>query len=238
MAALDHLRHVVLHVVAQIVEAELVVGAISDVGRVGLAALIVVEPMHDDPDRHAEEMVDLAHPLGVAAGEVVVDGDDVHALSGERVEVNSAGRDQGLALAGAHFRDRAFMQHQAADQLNIEMALLQRTLGGLANRREGGSHQIVELLSGREFGAKFDGLGAQLFVAQRLELRLERVDRLDLRAIALQSPVVRGAKDLLEDRIELESRAEHFRPFRCRRALAGFATLRRDKRRTKRYGGR
>ena len=39
VAALDHLRHVVFHVVAQIVEAEFVVGAVGDVGGVGLAAL-------------------------------------------------------------------------------------------------------------------------------------------------------------------------------------------------------
>ena len=59
MAALHHLRHVVLHVVAQIVEAELVVRAISDVGRVSLAALVVVKPMDDDADCHAEKLVDL-----------------------------------------------------------------------------------------------------------------------------------------------------------------------------------
>ena len=41
----------------------------------------------DDADLEAEEAVDLAHPLGVALGEVVVDGDEVHALAGERVEV-------------------------------------------------------------------------------------------------------------------------------------------------------
>ena len=36
MAALNHVRQVVFHIVAQIVEAEFVVGAVGDVGGVGL----------------------------------------------------------------------------------------------------------------------------------------------------------------------------------------------------------
>ena len=205
VAALDHLRHVVFHVVAQIVEAELVVRAVGDVGGVGLPALIVVETMHDDADGHAEKLVDLAHPLRVAAGEIVVDGDDVHAFAGERVEIDCGGGDQRLAFAGAHLRDRAFVQDQAADQLNVEMPLLQRALGRLAHRGEGGGGQIVERLAGRELGAKFGGLGAQLIVAQRLELGLQRIDRRDLRPIALQAAVVRRTEHPFHHRVELET---------------------------------
>ena len=36
-------------------------------------------------DGKAEEFVDLAHPLGVALGEIVVDRDDVNALASKRV---------------------------------------------------------------------------------------------------------------------------------------------------------
>ncbi len=56
--ALDHVLQPVLHVVAQIVEAELVVGAVGDVAVVGGLALLVVEPVHDDADLEAEEIVD------------------------------------------------------------------------------------------------------------------------------------------------------------------------------------
>ena len=82
--ALDHVLQPVLHVVAQIVEAELVVGAVGDVAVVGLLALLVVEPVHDDAGGQAEEAVDLAHPFGVALGEVVVDRDHMHAAAGRR----------------------------------------------------------------------------------------------------------------------------------------------------------
>ena len=67
VAALDHVLHRVLHVVAQIVEAELVVGAVGDVAGVGALALLVVDAVDDVADGEAEEAIDLAHPLGVAA---------------------------------------------------------------------------------------------------------------------------------------------------------------------------
>ena len=79
MAALDHVLEPVFHVVAQIVEAVFVVGAVGDVAGIGLLALFVVEAVDDDADGQAEEVVDLAHPFGVAPGEIVVDGDDVDA---------------------------------------------------------------------------------------------------------------------------------------------------------------
>ena len=88
MVALDHRLEIELHVVAQIVEAELVVRAVGDVAARRLAwrsrsPCVVL----DDADREAEELVEPAHPLGVAAGQVVVDGDDVNAAAGERIEV-------------------------------------------------------------------------------------------------------------------------------------------------------
>ena len=218
VAALHHLRHVVLHVVAQIVEAEFVVRAVGDVRRIGLPALIVIETMHDDADGYPEKLVDLAHPLGVAASEIVVDGDDVHALAGERVQVNRGRRDQRLALAGAHFGDCAFMQNQAADQLNVEMTLLEGPLRRLSHRRKGGRDQVVQRLPRRKLGAQLRGLRQQLLIAQRLEFRLQRIDRRHLRPVALQPAVVGRAEDPLHHRVELQRRAEHFRPFRFRPA--------------------
>ncbi len=68
------------HVVAQVVEAELGVGPVGDVGGVGLAlgrgvVDVRADPAHGEP----EEAVELTHPLGVPGGQVVVDGDHVDA---------------------------------------------------------------------------------------------------------------------------------------------------------------
>ena len=97
------------------------------------------------PTVRPEELVDLAHPLGVALGEVVVDGDDVDAVAGERVEVDGKRGDQRLAFAGLHLGDLALVQHHAADQLHVEVALAERALGRLAHGGEGGHEKVVEL---------------------------------------------------------------------------------------------
>ncbi len=85
MAALYHRGDGVLHVVAQIIEAVFVIRAVGNVGIVGLLTLLVRQSMHDAADSEAEELIDLSHPVRVAAGEIVVHGDDMDALAGERI---------------------------------------------------------------------------------------------------------------------------------------------------------
>ena len=75
------------HVVAQVVEAELVVGAVGDVGGVSHPPLVGRHLREDHADVQAQEAVHPAHPLAVPFGQIVVDGDDVHALAGHAVEV-------------------------------------------------------------------------------------------------------------------------------------------------------
>ena len=162
--ALDVVRELELHVVAQVVEAELVVGAVGDVGGVGDLALGVVQVVLDHADRHAEEAVDPAHPLGVAAGEVVVHGDDVDALALERVQIGGQRRDERLALAGLHLGDLALVQHRAADELHVEVPHVQHAAAGLADDGERLGQQIVERLALGERAAELGGLAAELLV--------------------------------------------------------------------------
>ena len=125
-------------------EAELVVCAVCDVGRVRRLVLAAELVGQDHADRQAEEPVDLAHPLGVALGEVVVDRDDVHALAGQRVQVGRQCPGKRLALAGLHLRDVAEMHRRAAHDLDVERSLVEHPLRGLADRRERLGHQVVE----------------------------------------------------------------------------------------------
>ena len=157
VAALDHVLQPVLHVVAQIVEAIFVVGAVGDVARIGFLALGVVQPVDDHAGGHAEEGVDLPHPFGVALGQIVVDGDDVDPLAGQCVEIDRERRHQGLALAGLHLGDIAFVQHDAADQLHVEMPLAEGALGGLAHGGEGRNQNVVQGLAVRELLLEFVG---------------------------------------------------------------------------------
>ena len=157
--ALVELHH---HVVAQVVEAEFVVRAVGDVRRVGLAArdrpevdeALVVgriarledvrRLVRDHPDADAEEVEDRSHPLRVASREVVVDGDDVDAAPGERVEDRGQRGDERLALAGPHLRDLALVEDGPADELDVEVTHVQRPLHRLAGHREDFGEDLVE----------------------------------------------------------------------------------------------
>ena len=197
--ALHVVRELELHVVAEVVEPELVVGAVGDVAGVGDLPLGVVEIVLDDADGHAEEAVDAAHPLGVAAGEVVVDGDDVDALAVERVEIGRQRRDQRLALAGFHLGDLALVQDGAADELDVEVPHAQHALAGLANDGKRLDHQDRRASRLLEPRSELGGLGAQLVVRQRLNSRLEGVDLADERTQPLEIAFVLRADDFGED---------------------------------------
>ncbi|CAN3976491.1 Core-binding (CB) domain-containing protein, partial [Dysosmobacter welbionis] len=105
------------HVVPQIVEAHLVVGAIGDVRGVSGLPLLGGQAVDDQAHLQAQEAVDLAHPLTVALGQVVVHRDDVDAPAGQGVQIGGQSGYQGLALAGLHLGDPALVQHDAAHQL-------------------------------------------------------------------------------------------------------------------------
>jgi hypothetical protein len=109
----------------------------------------------------------------------------MHALAGERVQVNGQRRDQRLAFAGLHFGNRAFVQHHAAEQLHVEMALAEGALSGFAHGGEGGDEKVVEGGACGDLLAEFLGAPAQFFVAELLKLGLERIDRIDQRIIRL-----------------------------------------------------
>ncbi len=165
-----------LHVVAQVVETELVVGAVGDVGVVGVFALLVVQIVHDHADLEAEELVEPPHPLRVAAGQVIVDGDDVNAVAGQRVQVARQGGDQRLAFTGFHFGDLALVEHHAADQLNVEMAHVQDAPAGLADYGEGGNQKVVKRGALSDLLFEFNRFRSQVDVGELPQLGFQRAD--------------------------------------------------------------
>src|SRR5699024_11276445 len=96
-----HARYVVLTlfqvagaqclVVAPVVDPVLVVGAIGDVCGVHLPALIRLLTGDDDAGGHAQEPEHAAHQVTLVLREIVVDGDHVHALAGQGVQVGRQG---------------------------------------------------------------------------------------------------------------------------------------------------
>ena len=155
--------------------------------------------MNDDPDAETQEAVDLAHPVRVPMGQVVVDRDDMNALARQRVQVDRRRGDQGLAFAGPHFGDPALMQHHAADQRHIVLALAQGAPGGFPDNGKRLFHEIVEARALGDAVLELSGLGAQVGIGQSMDLRLERRDFQGAGAHGLDLAVVGRPEETLEN---------------------------------------
>ena len=181
--ALHALRRREHHVVAQVVEAELVVRPVGDVRAVRDLLVGVRHLREVHADGHAEELVDPAHPVGVARSEVVVHRHDVHALAAECIQIRGQRRDERLAFAGAHFRDLAVVERDAAQELHVEMPHAERALAGLADDGERLREDVVERRPVSDPFPEFVGLGPKGLVGEGGNRRLERVDRANLLTI-------------------------------------------------------
>ena len=144
VAALHHVGLVGHHVVAQVVKAELVVGAVGDIGVVGIPAGVAVHALHDQTNGQPQPAVELAHPLAVALGQIVVDGNDVHPFAGQGVQVGGQGSHKGLALTGLHLGNIAAVQGNAAGYLHREVLHAQHTPCGFAADGKGIRQNVVQ----------------------------------------------------------------------------------------------
>ena len=198
-AALHTLVQRVDHVVAQVVEPELVVGAEGQVGGIGGAPLVSGHAVLDDADAQPQPFdQSAAVPVGVAVGQVIVDGDDVHALVGQGVEIGGQRGDRSLAFTGAHFGNVAAMQHHAADELYVELPLAGVTADRFAHRGKCFGQQVVQRLAGVEALAECRRLAEQFLVRAGAQFWLHRVDALDQRREATRGTAGIVANDSLQ----------------------------------------
>ena len=155
-----------------------------------------------------------AHPLGLVLGQVVVDGDDVDAAAGQRVQVGGQHGGQGLALAGLHLGDVAQVQRGAAHELDVEVPLAEHPAGGLADGGESLGQQLVQGLAVGVPLPELVGHRPQLGVGQCLEVVLDRVDLGDDRLELAQRLALASAKDVVDDGWHLSSRSLRIFPDR------------------------
>ena len=113
-----------LHVVAQVIEAELGGGSVHHVAGVRLALAFVALHVHwmDGANRQTKRTEEWERPVAVALHQVVIHGDHVHLHLLKARQVAGERADDGLTFAGLHFGDLTFAQNDAADDLHIERA--------------------------------------------------------------------------------------------------------------------
>ena len=199
VAALDAVLRAPGHVVPQVVEAELVVGAVGDVARVRELALGRGHRRQDEAGRHPEEVVDATHLLALELREIVVHRDDVDAVAFERVQVPGERRHHRLALTGLHLGDVAEVKSRATHDLDVEVTLVEHAPGRLPDGGERFSQEIVERLALVQPATELRRLGLQFFVAEGLDVVLEGGDAPGDDLQLADGLAFAGSEDLVED---------------------------------------
>ena len=186
------------HVIAQVIKPEFVVGAIDDIGAVGLTLFALCLAGTNHANRHPEKLVQRPHPVGIPAGEIVVDRYQVDAVAGQGIEVGGQRRHQGLAFAGAHLGYFALVQGHAADQLDIEMAHTQHPLTRLSGDRKGLGENLVQAFTVRDSLPELGCFARELLVIERRSGIDQGIDLLYHLAHAFQFPVIAGTEQFLQ----------------------------------------
>ena len=152
-----------------------------------------------EPDLEPEPTVDPAHPLGVAARQVIVDRDEVDALAAETVEVDRQGRDQRLALARLHLGDPTEVERRPTHHLHVVVALADHPVGGLTGDGKCLDQDVVERCAVVEPLAELAGLGLQLAVGHLSKLVFEGIDVGNHSLQCLEFLAFSRAEDAIED---------------------------------------
>ena len=97
---------------------------------------------HANGEPHEGE--DRAHPAGVAAGEVVVDGHHVYTAAADGVDGGTKRTNERLPFTGAHLRDLSLMEHDGAKDLLVVRAHASGAARGLARGRKNFGQLIVK----------------------------------------------------------------------------------------------
>jgi len=110
--ALHLVFHAECHVVTQVVEPQLVVGGIDDI--TGIVGALFLRPLPRQHHAHRQThcLIDRTHPFGVPSGQVLIDGDHMHAMSRQSIQAGCKGGDQRLALTSTHLGNLALMQRE------------------------------------------------------------------------------------------------------------------------------
>ena len=206
------------HVVAQVVEAELVVRAVRDVGVVGLAArdgrqvaqarivevhrrvVEVGRVVLEDADGDPEAVVDRAHPLRVTLGQVVVDRDQVHARAG-RGAFRYSGSVATSVLPSPVFISEMlpWCRTTPPSICTSKWRMPRRRLRGLAADRERLRQDVVQRLAVGQALPELRRLRGELVVGEGLDLLFPLVHFVDERPELLQLLLVVVAEDVFQE---------------------------------------
>ena len=182
------------HVITQVIKAQLIVGYISNITVISGTPLISCAAVQNHADGQSQSLMYLAHPGRVTMGQIIVDRNDMDALTLQCVQVSRKGGHQGLSFTCLHLGDTSLMQDNTTNQLYPVMLHTKHTLRSLADSREGLYQQIIQGLAIGQTLLEFFCLSLQFFIRKLLHLRAERFDPIHQRVNQLQLPFTVSTK--------------------------------------------
>ena len=123
----------------------------------------------------------------------------MHALAGQRIEIDRQRGRQGFAFAGAHLGNFAVVQRHAAQHLHVEVPHLHDALAALADHGKGFREDFIQGLALGDTVYELPGLGTQLLIIERFKLRLQCIDLLDGFTVGFEQAVVAAAENFGQD---------------------------------------
>ena len=104
------------HIITQVIEAELVIGTKCNVCHISTAAgfrvgLMLIDAIHTQAMEHIQR----THPFRVTLSQVIINGYDMHTVSGQRIEEYRKRSHQGLTFTCRHFGNLALMQYDTTE---------------------------------------------------------------------------------------------------------------------------
>ena len=194
--ALHPVAGLVHHVVAQIVKAKLVVGAVGDVAGISRLLFFARHLRQVDAHTQAQKVIQTPHPLRIALGQVVVDRHHMDAATRQGIEVNRQGGGEGFALTGAHFSDLAMVQGHATAELHIKVAHFHDALGALSHHGKSLWQQVVQWLTASHLLLEGLRFGFQCVVTELRQIRLHGVDACHGLAVLFEQALIAAAEYL------------------------------------------
>lgn len=120
-------------------------------------------------------------------------------FAGECIQIERQRCHQRFSFTGLHFGDFTLVEHNAANELHIVVALTNGTPGCFAYHGEGFGKKIIERFAIGETLLELIGFGAQFGVRKRLNRWFETIDPTHNRLDLLDRTVRTEAEQFLEE---------------------------------------
>ena len=166
------------HVITQVIKTEFIICSVGDIRIVCDFSLVEIQIMNNKADGETQKFVYLSHPFAVSFRQIIIDGNNVDALSFQRIQIDRCRSNQRLAFTGTHLSDVTAVQNNTANQLGIEVTHPQHAARGFTNDRKSLRQDIIQCLTLGKTCFEFIGFVRQRRIAQLLQTILQRIDLL------------------------------------------------------------